>query len=346
MCVRSAGTHPATELQSARKAQARAPSQQRILRSTTCVLVSAAVLGACSQSTATRDTDLGVMTSARVVSGSRNIPKGGGHYKVGKPYKVSGRWYVPRKDPKYDRSGVASWYGTAFHGRRTANGEIYDMNALTAGHRTLPLPSYAYVTNRKNGRTILVRINDRGPYVNDRIIDLSKRSARELGFMGQGLARVRVRYAGPAPLNGSDVAEHRYLATQRWYRTRRRLADGSALRAQSGGAEPIVTASTRSIARNRNTKIASLGNAFATQRASLGGPPRSYVGAGVFSSRPQAERRRYELKGLGHVAVKPLNSGPKPIFRVQLGPFDEAEAAAVITQIADLGIADRAHILE
>ena len=108
MCVRNAGTHPATELQSARKAQARPPSQQRILRSTTCALVSAAVLGACSQSTPTRDTDLGVMTSTRVVSGNRNIPKGGGHYKVGKPYKVSGRWYVPRKDPKYDRRGVAS----------------------------------------------------------------------------------------------------------------------------------------------------------------------------------------------------------------------------------------------
>lgn len=346
MCVRNAGTHLATELQSVRKVQVGPPSRQRVLRSTTCALLSVAVLGACSQSTSTRDTDLGVKTSARVVSGGRTIPKGGGHYKVGKPYKVSGRWYVPRKDPNYDRRGVASWYGTAFHGRRTANGEIYDMSALTAGHRTLPLPSYAYVTNLKNGRTILVRLNDRGPYVNDRIIDLSKRSARELGFVGQGLSRVRVRYAGPAPLNGSDVTERRFLASQRWHRTRRRLAEGTAVRAESGGAGSIVTASTKSIARNRNTQMASVGNVFATQRASLGGPPRSYVAVGVFPSRAQAERRRHELKGLGPVAVERLNSGSKPIFRVQLGPFDDVEAAAVTAHIADLGIADGVHILE
>ncbi|MEQ1673180.1 MAG: septal ring lytic transglycosylase RlpA family protein, partial [Hyphomicrobium sp.] len=157
----------------------------------------------------------GVSTSARVTTGGQ-VPKGGGGFKLGSPYKVAGRWYVPREEPGYDREGIGSWYGDDFHGRKTANGEIFDKNALSAAHPTLPLPSYAYVTNLNTGRTILVRVNDRGPYVNDRLIDLSHASARALGYENQGHARVRVRYAGRAPLNGDDRRERQYLAEQRW----------------------------------------------------------------------------------------------------------------------------------
>lgn len=153
-----------------------------------------------------------VRPSPVAVSGNGPIAKGGGIYKVGSPYQIEGRWYVPREEPGYDRAGVASWYGSDFHGRRTANGEVFDMNALTAAHPTLPLPSLATVTNLDTGRTILVRINDRGPYAKDRLIDLSRRSARELGFEHLGTTRVRVRYVGPAPLDGNDHAERRYLA--------------------------------------------------------------------------------------------------------------------------------------
>lgn len=155
--------------------------------------------------------------SDRLIAQGAPVPKGGGTYKLGAPYKIGGRWYVPREDAGYDETGVASWYGDDFHGRRTANGEIYDMNALTAAHTTLPLPSYAYVTNLDNGRTVLVRVNDRGPYANDRVIDLSRQTARMLGYEGRGLARVRVRYAGRAPLDGNDVYERRFLASQPWY---------------------------------------------------------------------------------------------------------------------------------
>lgn len=158
----------------------------------------------------------GVSASRRVARDGERIPKGGGHYKVGAPYQVAGRWYHPREQPDYDRVGVASWYGRAFHGRKTANGEIFDMNALTAAHPTLPIPSYAYVTNPANGRTILVRINDRGPYVGDRMIDLSRRSAHELGLMSGGTGRVRVRYAGRAPMNGDDSRERHFLASRPW----------------------------------------------------------------------------------------------------------------------------------
>lgn len=159
--------------------------------------------------------DYGVSTSPRIASGGR-VPKGGGTFKLGSPYKVAGRWYVPREEPGYDRQGVGSWYGDDFHGRKTANGEIFDKSALSAAHPTLPLPSYAYVTNLDTNRTILVRINDRGPYVSDRLIDLSHASARALGYEGRGMAHVRVRYAGRAPLNGDDRRERQFLAEQRW----------------------------------------------------------------------------------------------------------------------------------
>lgn len=158
----------------------------------------------------------GVSASRRVAGAGERIPKGGGVYKVGAPYQVGGRWYKPREQPDYDRVGTASWYGSDFHGRHTANGEIFDMHALTAAHPTLPLPSYAYVTNLSNSRTILVRVNDRGPYVGDRMIDLSKASADALGLRGSGTGQVRVRYAGPAPLDGNDARERQFAASRSW----------------------------------------------------------------------------------------------------------------------------------
>jgi rare lipoprotein A len=162
------------------------------------------------------DPRYGTSPSPRTVADGASVPKGGGSYKLGSPYKIAGRWYTPSEDPNYDRTGLASWYGTDFHGRKTANGELFDMGALTAAHPTLPIPSYAYVTNLDNNRTILVRINDRGPYAHNRIMDLSRRSAQALGTEGKGIGNVRVRYAGRAPLNGDDSHERRYLASQPW----------------------------------------------------------------------------------------------------------------------------------
>lgn len=178
-------------------------------------LVALALGGCASGSSQLADKpSLGTTPSARVAAYGERIPKGGGTVKIGAPYSIDRRWYVPREEPGYDRVGVASWYGLDFHGRKTANGEVYDMGALSAAHPTLPLPSYAYVTNTANGRTILVRINDRGPYAKDRIIDLSQASARALGFDRQGLTDVRVQYAGPAPLDGDDRRERQFLAQQ------------------------------------------------------------------------------------------------------------------------------------
>ncbi|MGI9478966.1 MAG: septal ring lytic transglycosylase RlpA family protein [Hyphomicrobiaceae bacterium] len=130
----------------------------------------------------------------------------GGYYKVGKPYTINGIRYTPRHQPSYDRVGVASWYGDKFHGRLTANGETYDMNAITAAHPTLPLPSLVRVTNMRTGRRLVVRVNDRGPYARNRIIDLSRRSAEILGLKRQGTGAVRVQYLGPARIGISASA--------------------------------------------------------------------------------------------------------------------------------------------
>jgi rare lipoprotein A len=116
----------------------------------------------------------------------------GGVYKVGNPYQIAGKWYYPKEDYSYSEVGVASWYGEDFNGKQTANGERYNMNTLTAAHRTLPLPCIVKVTNLQNGRSIVLRVNDRGPYVKDRIIDLSKHGAQLLGYMGQGTTKVKV----------------------------------------------------------------------------------------------------------------------------------------------------------
>ncbi|HEY1720954.1 MAG TPA: septal ring lytic transglycosylase RlpA family protein [Magnetospirillaceae bacterium] len=126
---------------------------------------------------------------------SPNAPPGQGHgvYKVGEPYQIAGVWYYPAEDYNYDETGIASWYGPNFHGKFTANGEVYDQNDVTAAHRTLPMPSIVRVTNLENGRSLIVRINDRGPYAHNRIIDLSRRSAQLLGVLDNGTARVRVQ---------------------------------------------------------------------------------------------------------------------------------------------------------
>jgi rare lipoprotein A len=176
------------------------------------------------------DPKYGVSSSARVVEPGAPVPKGGGVYRVGKPYVIAGREYVPQEDVNYSAVGLASFYGSDFHGRSTANGEVFDMNSISAAHPTLPLPSYVRVTNLANRRSIVVRVNDRGPYVGGRIIDLSSQTAKLLGFHGHGLAKVKVDYVGRAPLEGSD--DRKLAATLR--------EDGPATAVQVASNRPYV----------------------------------------------------------------------------------------------------------
>jgi rare lipoprotein A len=159
------------------------------------------------------DPKYGVSSSPRVVAFGEPVPKGGGTYRVGKPYTVAGKVYVPEENVDYREEGLASWYGDDFHGRLTANGEVFDMASLTAAHPTLPMPCYARVTNLGNGKSLIVRVNDRGPYAGNRLIDVSNRAAELLDFKNHGVARVRVEYVGRAPLEGSD--DRQLMATLR-----------------------------------------------------------------------------------------------------------------------------------
>src|SRR6201990_1106301 len=181
-----------------------------------------AILGAClalaicarpGSSPSRVDPRYGVSSSPRVVAYGDPVPKGGGTYRVGKPYTVGGRVYVPEEDVNYREEGVASCYGDDFHGRLTANGEVFDMGSLTAAHPTLPMPCYARVTNLSNGKSLIVRVNDRGPYHANRIMDVSNKAAELLDFKSNGVARVRVEYVARAPLEGSD--DRQLVATLR-----------------------------------------------------------------------------------------------------------------------------------
>ncbi len=150
------------------------------------------------------DPRYGVASSPRLVEPGEPVPKGGGRYSVGKPYVIAGRTYVPEENEGYRAEGIASWYGDDFHGRQTANGEVFDMHSIAAAHPTLPLPSYVRVTNLRNKRSLIVRVNDRGPYHANRVIDVSQRAAKLLDFQQYGTARVRVEYVGRAAIQGSD----------------------------------------------------------------------------------------------------------------------------------------------
>ncbi len=195
------------------------PGAKRALASTLIMMLAAGGLAGCSEggplSFLTHDAAV-TTASATHVSGTRTsstgettlayttVAPGGGRAMVGEPYRINGHWYYPEEDPDYTAVGMASWYGSDFHGLDTANGETFNMAALTAAHPTLPLPSYARVTNLENGRSIVVRVNDRGPFAHGRLIDLSRRAATILGYENQGVAEVQVEYVGPAPLEGDD----------------------------------------------------------------------------------------------------------------------------------------------
>jgi rare lipoprotein A len=197
-----------------------------------------------SRAARVKDPRYGVYASPRLVEGAGPIDPSvsrRGIYVVGKPYTVAGRQYVPREDRRYTAVGMASWYGNAFHGRLTANGEIFDMHDISAAHPTMPLPSYARVTNLANGNSIVVRVNDRGPYHGNRVIDVSSRAAELLAFKRSGTGRVRVDYVGPAQRTGSD--ETMLLATLR--------TDGSAAPAPVGSPDKVMIAEGPAVAPQR-----------------------------------------------------------------------------------------------
>lgn len=191
------------EMKAGLKASAKPFSHVALLRIAGVTAIALSVANCSSNVRGGVDPKYGVAPSPKVVADGQPVPKGGGRTMVGKPYTVAGRTYVPSETPR-PTEGLASWYGANFHGRMTANGEVFDRDSIAAAHTTMPLPSYARVTNLHNGHSMIVRVNDRGPFHGNRVIDVSERAASALGFKRQGTARVRVEYVGRASTNGSD----------------------------------------------------------------------------------------------------------------------------------------------
>ncbi len=265
------------------------------------------------------------------------------HYKVGAPYKINGRWYRPAVDPTYDEVGVASWYGPQFHGRKTANGEIFDMNRLSAAHTTLPMPSMAEVENLDNGRRVVVRINDRGPFADDRLIDLSREAARRLGFMEEGLARVRVRYVGPAPLRAQAPVHPGEAARDAAYASRRHDARHGAgariVNANLDAPPRTVTVLQSAVEFAPEPRPASAPEAASGPASELA--PARIASAGdetgdklyvirvaALSTLDNLDRLEAQMDGIGPLRLSRIETAEnKTLYRVTMGPFASAAAA-------------------
>lgn len=249
--------------------------------------------------------------------------KGGGSYPVVtdpapivsgtmRPYQIRGRWYRPAEQPDYDERGTASWYGAQFNGRPTATGERFDMNALTAAHKTLPLPGLVEVTNLSNGRQIVARLNDRGPFVDGRIIDLSRGSAEALGMLNQGVGEVRVRYLGPAPRSGGGTTLQ-YAERRPEPRTER--APTPAPARASGPVDYLPGGPVSGAA----TQTAYAAPVYSAPPATAAG---QWVQAGSWRNETEARRAARHLGG-GASAISDGAGG----WRVLVGPWPDAATA-------------------
>ncbi|MFT3726791.1 MAG: septal ring lytic transglycosylase RlpA family protein [Terricaulis sp.] len=264
--------------------------------------------------------------------------------RVGQPYQANGRWYVPTPEPGYSVNGVASWYGPNFHGQRGANGEVYDQEAMTAAHPTLPLNSLVQVTNLANGREVIVRVTDRGPFVGDRVIDLSHAAAQVLGYDSTGTARVNVRYLGPAPRR---VNADGSLAP--------REAPAQTMPAPETVAYPEQGAPAPAAAQNAEGPVALAPPPVEPQatlqpiadRAELAGAPAAasagayFVQVGAFSDVDNAHRVRDAVASAGNVVLDTRrNASGMELFRVRLGPWQSREEAESARQsLASMGYA-------
>lgn len=288
----------------------------RRLAATLLALAGALALNACAE------TELAINTAKRIAPGSpESATAGHGVYKVGKPYEVNGVWYYPHVDYNYDETGIASWYGPDFHEKRTANGEVYDMNALTAAHKTLPLPSIVRVINLRNGRAVNLRVNDRGPFVNGRIIDVSRRAAQLLGFAAQGTAPVRVEVLAD---------ESRRVAA---------LAQGGAQYAAAVPTQPVTVSSLdgapspslppKSLASHRVMlhPVADMVPSPEPVVTHVAIKPVSgmYVQAGAFVQRAYAIRLQRRLSSIAPARVVEAVVGEQRFYRVRLGPVSTVE---------------------
>lgn len=295
-----------------------------------------------------------------------NLPTSG-VYKIGKPYQVNGVWYYPKEDFSYDETGIASWYGPGFHQKQTANGEIYDQNEMTAAHKTLPMPSIVRVTNLDNGRSVVVRINDRGPFVAGRIIDMTRRGAQLLGYENTGTAKVRVQIMGDES-RAIAAAARRNTPTE--------------MLAQEEGAAPAVKAAPR-----QKIEVAGIGPNGQTQTpvqqqpaasSAINSEPiedpktipgsdidgrfvpapvvatvpvrnsgRIFVQAGAFTQQDNASRLSAKLSSIGHTTISTATVDGRRFYRVRIGPMsDVSQADGVLNRVLESGTTEAKIVVD
>jgi rare lipoprotein A len=300
---------------------------------------------------------LALLAAATACSSRHHAPAQAqrGMYKVGAPYTIDGITYVPMEEFQHVETGVASWYGPGFHGKYTANGEVYDQSERTAAHRTLQMPSVLRVTNLENGHSTIVRVNDRGPFARSRILDVSRAAAEELGMVGNGTARVRVEQLEmesqamkQIALNGGGADEQQsaldnYIAGRRGppagvataqavppptpsvtvYPSNPRSPAVAPVEASGGAGAAPPPASTLGSGRPTVASIAS--SAISPQ--SMSG---FYVQTGAFSTMGNAEKQRGLITSYGSTEISPASSGGREVYRVRLGPYSTQEAAGMV----------------
>lgn len=277
---------------------------------------------------------------------------GRGTYKIGSPYQINGVWYYPAEDFSYEETGIASWYGEAFHGKFTANGEIFDLNGLTAAHHTLPMPSIVEVTNLENGRTIALRVNDRGPFARGRIIDVSRRAAQLLGFEAQGTAKIRLKILVPESIQAASLARHNG-------------GDDKAEPAQAVPRAPVVaeilapTPGVR-VASTQPPPLPPAAPTPAPQITAAAPPPLSesvavvptratqiYIQAGAYARADNALRVKDQLDRIGSVKVMGARVNGVDLYRVRLGPVPTVdEADKLLNRVLAAGLTDARIVVD
>lgn len=304
---------------------------RRVLSRLCALAIVGSMLGACAEARFV------VHTAKRL--GETN--KSQGNYKVGNPYKIKGVTYTPKEDWGYNRTGIASWYGPNFDGKPTANGEVFDQWAVSAAHKTLPMPSMVRVTNLENGRSLVVRVNDRGPFVGTRIIDMSRRAAELLGFDKKGTARVRVQIL---PKESKAIAQNARVNGVQLASNESPIQSAS-VATESVAIKPLPAPVLAQPAAVEIVPISQAPVTEAVVAANVGdlaqvpvSPTRMFIQAGAFSDKVNAERVRDRLSAIGDVNVTPYPVNGRELFRVRLGPISNVtDADRLLAEVIQAG---------
>ena len=303
----------------------------------TAVLMASLLLTACTETELVSHWWKNIGNGNRAPSGTQQQ----GLYKVGKPYQAMGKWYTPNESYSYDETGIASWYGDEFHGKRTANGEVFDKNELTAAHPTLQLPSLVRVTNLDNGRSAVLRVNDRGPFARNRVIDCSHRAAEVLGFIGNGTAKVRVQVLDRESRLLAEAAKRGYPPKVQMAMAFRRTPEATGVQVASAAPPASIpsapaTGAPMPIASTELPPPSAVGNVSSADIEDFNKqlfrkypvqPTSIYVQVGSFTNASNAAALKQKLTSLGHVEIYQATVGGRQFNRVRIGPVADVNAA-------------------